>query len=256
MKKTLFTLLASMLGASLSFAGTPMAPPAPITTTPVRDWEAGFVLYGWGTSLDGQVGVGGLTSDVDVGFDDILDNLDGTFLGAFGFRKGRVGALLDITYLDISTSSDTPGALFSRADLSLQQFMVDLKGSYRVLETENSWIDLLAGARYYDLESEITLQPGRATGRSAGGSEGWWDAIGGVRAQCALTDRLFFTFLADIGGGSSDYTLQAMAGLGYRFTDTVHTTLGYRYMDYDYSNGGFAYDVATQGIILGLGFTW
>ena len=177
-------------------------------------------------------------------------------MGAIGFRKGRFGFLADLLYLDVSPSYETPGPLFSRTDLRLQETMVDLKGSYRVAEWDGGWFDITGGARYMNVDIEITLQPGLAAGRSVSGDNGWWDAIGGFRTQHHLTEKVFLTALADIGAGSSDLTWEVTAGLGYRFTNNVHATLAYRVLDYDYTDGGFTYDVATSGLALGLGITW
>jgi opacity protein-like surface antigen len=45
-------------------------------------------------------------------------------------------------------------------------------------------------------------------------------------------------------------------GVGYRFTDSISTTVGYRWMKVDRDEGGFLYDVEQQGIIAGLTFTF
>ncbi len=257
MKSTLFTF-----AASLAAAGTLSAGPMVMTEIPAElpredgGWAFEFVPYLWMPDLDGTVGIGGLSSAVDVSFGDIADNLDMAASGMFGVRKGRFGLLTDFLYLKVSPSFDPPGPLFSRGDLTLKQTMVDLKATYRAVQKPNYFMDIGVGARYFDLDLDLEFRPGLAPGVGASGSEGWWDAVGGVRGQWSFTDRWFLTYLADIGGGSSDLTWQAMAGLGYRFTDAVHVTLAYRYMDYDYENGGFKYDLTTQGVGVGLGFRW
>lgn len=231
-------------------------PKAPILPPAEDPWAFELVPYGWLANLKGTVGVGGLSSSVDVPFSDILDELDMVLAGVFSVRKGRFGLLADFMYLEVSPSFDTPGPVFSRGDLRLKQTMLDLRGTYRVVETSNTFLDLSLGARYMDLDLDLTFRPGLAPKTSASGSEGWWDVVGGVRGQYAFTDRWFLTYSADIGGGSSDLTWQAMGGIGYRVTDNVHVTAAYRYLDYDYSNGDFKYDLVTQGIGLGLGFRW
>ena len=136
--------------------------------------------------------------------------------------------------------------------------MFDPKASFRLLESENGWLDLLVGARYMDLELGLALLPGSGGGPalSGSGSESWWDAVGGIRGRYNFSDKLFLTGLADIGGGSSDITWQAQAALGYQISERVNVTAGYRYLDYEYVNGEFGFDVATRGGFLGLGFTW
>lgn len=219
-------------------------------------WSFEFTPYLWAANIDGTVGVGDITSSVDVGFDDILDNLDMAFAAHFGVRYNRFGAFVDFTYVEISPSFETPGPLFSRSDVRLKTASLDLKGSYRLYETDRVWLDLLAGARYYNQDISIEQQPGLAAGRRASGGEGWWDAVAGFRGQFSITDKWFLTYLADVGGGSSDLTWQALGGIGYRFNERLQATFVYRYMDYDYSSDDFIYNASTQGIGLGLGINW
>ena len=78
----------------------------------------------------------------------------------------------------------------------------------------------------------------------------------GVRGTVALSDKFFATFYGDIGAGEPDLTWQALGGIGYRFNERVHATFVYRYMSYDYSSDDFIYDADTEGLGVGLGFSW
>jgi hypothetical protein len=62
----------------------------------------------------------------------------------------------------------------------------------------------------------------------------------------------------DIGGfgASSDLTLQAFAGIGYRFTDWFSMVLGYRYLYYDFGDTKFVKDLNLYGGSLGLNFSF
>jgi hypothetical protein len=44
----------------------------------------------------------------------------------------------------------------------------------------------------------------------------------------------------------------ANLNLGYQWTTGFSTTIGYRYLDVDYEKDAFLYDVAQDGLILGL----
>jgi hypothetical protein len=44
----------------------------------------------------------------------------------------------------------------------------------------------------------------------------------------------------------------ANLNLGYRWTSRFSTNLGYRYLDVDYEDGSFLYDVAQDGLTIGL----
>ena len=53
-------------------------------------------------------------------------------------------------------------------------------------------------------------------------------------------------------GVASDLMWDASLNLGYQWTKGFATTIGYRYLDVDYEKNGFLYDVAQDGLILGL----
>ena len=220
-------------------------------------WNFELKPYGWLSGMYGTTAVRGVSTNVDLDPGDILDALDMAFFINGAIRYKNVGLLTDFMYARISARYETPGPLFSNTSLVSKVTMVDLKASYRLYETERVWLELLAGARYYEQDLTITLNPGLLARRQGSGTEGWWDAVVGFRGEYSLNDKWFLAYMADIGGGSSDLTWQAMASLGYRFTQNVSATVGYRYMDYDYSNDtGYVFDAETRGVVLGLGIEW
>ncbi len=230
----------------------------PEPTPSENPWEFEFTPYFWLANMKGATAVEGAKSDISIGIDDILKELDFAFMATGGVRYKRVGLFADFLYLDVSPSSSTSGSLYRRVDLRLEHTMFDPKLSYRVLESDDGWLDLLAGARYMDMDLELRLVPGGASTPEVRGSgrEQWWDAVGGIRGHYNFSDRVFATGLADIGGGSSDITWQVQAALGYRFSESLSLTAGYRYLHYDYINDDYAWDVETRGAYLGLGFIW
>ncbi len=64
-------------------------------------WEYDASIYLWGAGIDATTQTGG---DIDMSFSDILDDLNMTFMGGFGARKGKLSLLADVIYLDISQS--------------------------------------------------------------------------------------------------------------------------------------------------------
>ena len=255
MSRPILAFAASLLLAAVTVSAGPVTPVPTIEPEPPSGspWQFEILPYLWAVNLDGTVGVLGTTSQIDVGFDDILDNLD--FAGSLlaGVRYDRFGLLVDAEYVKVSPSFETPGPFFSRTDLTMEQILVDLKASYRIWESDRGWLDLAAGARYMHLDLDISFQPGIAPGFGLSGNEGWWDTIGGLRARFNLTRVVYLTALADVGGGGSDITWQALGGIGFQLTRNIDLRLVYRYLKVDYASGGFTYDVATQGLGLGLG---
>ena len=66
--------------------------------------------------------------------------------------------------------------------------------------------------------------------------------------------KFFVSGFVIIGGFDvgSDFMWDANLNLGYRWTETFSTLFGYRYLDVDYEDSNFLYDVAQDGLILGL----
>jgi opacity protein-like surface antigen len=58
---------------------------------------------------------------------------------------------------------------------------------------------------------------------------------------------------ADLGGGGSDFTWQAIGGIKYTISPTTIARFGYRYLKVDYHRDDFLYNMATGGIYAGVG---
>jgi hypothetical protein len=62
-------------------------------------------------------------------------------------------------------------------------------------------------------------------------------------------------FVGGFGVGS-DFAADLFAGLGYRLTDSISTTLGYRRVKADYESDDFLYDVRQYGVASGISFSF
>jgi hypothetical protein len=127
-----------------------------------QGWQFAASIYLWGAGIDGKTQS---DTEVRVDFDDILDNLEMAFMGAFGARKGKWSLLADVIYLDVGaakTSNVTipigPGIVVSTgADLDLTGWVLQFAGGYNLLTKGGSNLDLVAGARYLDLQMDLAL---------------------------------------------------------------------------------------------------
>jgi hypothetical protein len=248
-------ILASLALTSLpALAGpppvAPMAPPPPTE----QGWQFRFAPYLWAQSLDGTAGVG-LTGDVDVSFNDILDDLDFAFMGAFEARHGRWGILADVSYAELSDSLDPLGVVFSQGDFEMQQFLGNITLNYRMLENDKTVVDLYAGARLNWIDLDITAG-GKVGVAAVTGDDFWADAIIGARFQTSLGGPWFFRASGDIGAGESDFTWQAIGLFGYKLNDSCNIGLGYRGVGTDYQNGAVTWDVTAHGPVLGVEWHW
>jgi hypothetical protein len=226
--------------------------PAP-QSAPV--WTFTAAPYGWAAGLDGTVGVFGLPPvEVDASFGDILENFDIGFMGAGEARYGRFGIAMDLLYLKVSTSADTPfGVLADHIDATSKTFTAFGALEYRLAETDTMSFDVLAGARVWSLSTELDPVGGPADPLSFTDDMSWVDPIVGARARVGLSSNFYLTGWGMIGGfgAGSKLTWDVMGALGYEVSDTVSLIGGWRALSVDYENGPAVFDVVMSGPILG-----
>jgi hypothetical protein len=68
-----------------------------------------------------------------------------------------------------------------------------------------------------------------------------------------LSPRWSLVGYADIGGGGSDSSWQALASLNYEVSRTTSVKIAYRHYAVDYNKGQFRYDMETSGPLIGVG---
>jgi hypothetical protein len=113
-------------------------------------------MPGWIAFLSGEVGLRGVNTDANVGFDKILKQVKGIASFSADARYDRFGVYADILYLGLADSV-YPGGLISSTNIDLSEYLVDGEVYYRVIEGPRGWLDLRAGARYTDLYNSLGL---------------------------------------------------------------------------------------------------
>jgi hypothetical protein len=238
-------------------AAPPPAAPKPAAPSPTAPkpgaWQFEFTPYLWGAGLDGEVKVGRLPAQgVEASFSDLLKVLDLGLMGTFEGRKGRWGLIVDALYFDLSETEPTPNNLYGDAEVGITQQLYSIGGTYRVAEGKTS-VDLLGGVRYGDISADLELTSGIAAGRKAGDSINWWDGLVGARLLWRFAEHWTLVGYAEIGGGGTKLTWQALAGVDWKFSKHLAGKFGYRTMSIDYDQDDFVYDVAMAGGYAGLG---
>jgi len=207
-----------------------------------NDWQYSAAVYLWAADVGGRTTTG---SSVEVSFSDIVDNLEGAFLGAFEARKGRWSILTDALYLDVAATSDVPlgpgPILTGDVSLDLTTKVFHLAGGYNLLAEGQSRLDFIAGVRNLDLDTDLVLnivgpfapQPPPIV---AAASDNAMDFIIGLKGNIALSERWFLPYYVDVGGGDSDSTWQATVGVGFRATRWVDLALVYRHLEWSFDS--------------------
>jgi len=212
-------------------------------------WKFKAALYLWTAGIQGTTRRG---NEIDVGFSDIWDNLDMAFMGAFEARKSKWSLAADVIYLDVSADkAGTIGpGLPTNADVNMTGWVVNLQGARNVLDAERASVDILAGARYLDFDSELTLSVGGAPLPTARQSGSVWDGVIGVKGNVNVTKKWYLPYYLDAGTGQSDLTWQAAGGVGYRF-NCCDVVLVYRHMYWDFKSDSALKDISFSGPALG-----
>jgi hypothetical protein len=98
---------------------------------------------------------------MNVGLDDLLDNLDVAFMGGLEARKSRWLLIGDLTYLDVSarqSGSLTDLALVTfTADVNVQGWIANLLAGYSMVNTDTRSADIVFGARYLDIDVKLNV---------------------------------------------------------------------------------------------------
>lgn len=227
-------------------------------------WQFEITPYLFAAGMDGTVGMRGISADIDMSFNDILERLDKALMLYFTARKGDWVYAIDAIYFSIEdeAASSWQGPLGNtntaqlNADLTQQAYA--LSAGRRVLN-QRTKIDVLGVARYTSLDT--TLKLALATGsdllpdgsRSVSGNVNWWDAAIAVKILVPIATKWDLVGYADIGAGGSDLTYQLLAGVNWQFSNTFSAKLGYRLIYQDYQKDDFKWDMTTSGGYAGLG---
>lgn len=235
-------------------------------------WNIEFTPYFWAAELDGDATLRGRTGPVEVGFSDLLENLDIAFMGRAEAWKGKWGLFFDGLYMDLGAEFSTPQGLVS-ADIDVKMTILEFGLGYHLWGTQvgkegsqKLSFDLLGGGRYINLEGEVDVRTNGplsdiiAVGRTFRGRQEWVDPIIGGRLKWDIDEKLAAAVRADFGGfdigEGSKLTWNLLAGIDYKLKENMSLKAGYRIFDLDYDSGSgtnkFGLDAQFRGPIFGL----
>jgi len=228
-------------------------------------WDFSAAIYLWGTDIGGKTASG---SEVDVSFNDLFDNLNSAFMGTFEARKDKWLVITDLIYLDVSADKTANVTIpidpinsihfdvTGEADMDMTGKVFQLAGGYNLHTDTRSRLDLIGGARYLDLDMDTSVTitgPLKIPPIKISESGHVWDGIVGVKGRYALGQRWSLPYYVDIGAGQSDFTWQAMAGVGFNAAKWVDIALVYRHLEWDIG-GDIIHNINFSGPALGAVF--
>jgi len=242
-------------------------------------WRWSFAPYGWGMNIEGDSRLGPLSSDIDVGFDDLLEGLNFAAMAHVEASRGRWSLIMDGVYGKVSADSGFgpvavgpftiggttvgPFAVARRSfEVQTEMLIVEAAAAYRIggasdggLE-KGSAFELLAGARYTDLELEVDFAAFPTVKRGVD----YLDPFVGFRLHAPLAKSWSFRGRGDVGGFGvgSEFSWQAAALFVRQWGEKREFVVGYRALNqrYETSGGRFSYehDLTIHGPIVGVNF--
>ncbi|HMA32611.1 MAG TPA: hypothetical protein VKT00_12430 [Casimicrobiaceae bacterium] len=249
-------------------------------------WTYSLMPYFWLPSVDGKLNYappisGGGSPNVSVDASTLLENLAFAAMLKAEARKSRWLIATDVIYLDLHGTDSTvrsvdfnpgPGAVnVSTTDLNagtsseLKGLVWTMIGGYAAIQVPRASLDLMGGFRYLDLRARtdwqlaatVTGPAGSASFAQTGSveqSESVWTGIVGAKGRVGLGEgRWFANYYADIGGGSSTFTWQGVAGVGYAY-NWGEIILDYRYLYYSQSGNKLVDNLSFGGVGLAANF--
>jgi hypothetical protein len=227
------------------------------------DWKFRAQIYGWFPGISGETifpppSNGGASLGLEAS--DYLKALHFVFMGGLEARKGRYGLLTDYIYLDFkanrSRSGDfsltgpgghltIPADALADVGLRLRGWSWSAAGTYALIDKpsyELQAVGNVASLPPASLQGAATVKPAV------------WDAIVGVKGRAQLGQgRWFAPYYIDIGTGESDFTWQAMGGVGYAF-DWGEVVGSYRHLDYRFGQSSGMQSLTFSGPAVSFAF--
>ena len=254
------------------FAAGVMLLASVVPTTAAADtdsdkWKFDADIYLWGAGIKGTTATGG---DIDISFNDLLNNLDMAFMGGLGATKGKYSLFLDALYLSVSGSDGYTESVpvigpinidvDVEAEVGINAWIATLGGGYNIVDNEKATLNLVGGARYFWLQIPLkfdfsAVPAGHEVNRQKKETPKGkvWDGIVGAKGKINLNDKWYLPYYADVGTGQSHLTWQVAAGVGYKFK-YADVLLSYRYLDYEFKSDSAIDDLNLKGPLLGAKF--
>jgi len=234
-----------------------------------RPWAFQFSPYAFvPVSVQGDSTVEGVTSDVDLGLDDILDLFVFAASGRFeAWYKNRFGLIFDGLYSELGAEGqdvlEGPLGLLAfdvEAEVNYEQAIFDFGLGYRTeIDNRNDddratqegvpdgLFDIIAGVRVQYLKQTVDLDveisgPNRTFDfdRDLGTDDTWVEPLLSARLRYNLSRKLGFTSRADISGFGIDglsLTWRLLGGVDWVFAGDTSLGLGYSVFGIDYETG-------------------
>ncbi|MGB0135517.1 MAG: hypothetical protein WBP53_16920 [Dokdonella sp.] len=251
------------------------ASPYAVSQSDSDGWKYAATLYGYLPSIDGETtfpsGAAGPSFTIDQ--HRIVSGLKFAFMGSVRAHKGNWGFLADLFYAKLGDSANLSGGFAingipvqdASANLKLDSktTILSLAGTYALADKPRHVTRLVFGTRMLDTQQKLDWQlTGTVPGVGTAGLSGMsnidrtkWDGIVGLTGHVRFGEGLRWSvpYYVDAGAGDSNFTSQALVGIGYSY-DWGDVVAAWRYIDYDFKSGELISRLSFSGPALGAVF--
>ena len=222
------------------------------------EWRFKLSPYIWLAGFEGEAGPlkNAPPSETSISASDAFADTDVSLMMIIDAKKGRHGIYTDIFYSDIESTETLNTATNTQLNSRTKTTMLTLSYSLDLHHVNGSSVDLLAGARWWSIDADVSIGSQiPALNMSGNNSESWFDPFVGVKGYLPITDSQFYiSGGASVGGFdiNADSFYEINANVGYQWSEHLASAVGYRLYDLDYDQNNFQYDVKQSGWVIGL----
>ena len=246
-KKILLAFLSA--SALFVFMGSAHADADPTPIPSVSDaWRFEVTPYLWAPAIKGTLELNnGLAKSADFTSSNVLGNLKSGGMISAEAHKGNWGVMGDLVSATLQKTDSSPvvtpsGSANIAHGITLQQTVLTGAATYTIANNKDAYVDALFGARAIYATASVKLNiVGTSDKASVSKTTSTVDPIIGAKGRYRIADSTWYVpFYGDIGsgGGTTNLTWQAMAGVGKTFGSLIDASLTYRALYYDMKDGG------------------
>jgi hypothetical protein len=215
LKETMILVVLAVISFVL-FAFAPAVSAETVEEGPLKrnGWTISVAPYIWGTSLDGELGLEGIETDIDVPLKDVLKSLNSMMMLDLSVHKGRLGLFVNPLYANLGSEQNLTileGTILQQnvnVDMTLKMLILGFGVGYRLGpfplgaqengRTPAVTLEPYFGGRWTDMDAKVYVT--RATTRSYNQNTGWVDPMVGLMTEWDLYPRWNLMLSGDAGG--------------------------------------------------------
>ena len=218
-------------------------------------WEWDVTPYLWAVGMKGDLSIGNETADVDMGLSDIMKNLKLAGMLHAEAKKGNWSIMTDVFYAKLSQEAINDGIIREHdTKVTIQQTFIELGGGYTFVEVNSFNLDVIFGARYFDLNIGVDENNNEIINLD----ENFIDPYVGLRFANSW-NKFKLAGRIDVGGFNvgSEVSYKYNLIAGYQFSKLFALELGYQAYNPLYDNGkNLVYDLSSEGFLIGGNFSF